>query len=198
MHLPTEVTKIQGLQRNAVITRTLLQRTYDFYHLKKPTFGPHNIQIRGSLHSLLLFSNSPDVKWKKKKKTRKKKVLRGWNECISIGKRKEHCQLKYSFITKFRVKRYTQYPARNRGDGRHYLEEEKNSLWKQVFGKPRVEDHAVGSMKLDVPGSLDKTKSDRKGTNSPSVQFHQVAIQMLSQMSDAITEKAVQQFCNGF
>lgn len=53
-------------------------------------------------------------------------------------------------------------------------------------------------MKLDVPGSLDKTKSDRKGTNSPSVQFHQVAIQMLSQMSDAITEKAVQQFCNGF
>lgn len=133
MHLPTEVTKIQGLQRNAVISRTLLQRTNDFYHLKKKTFGPHNIQIRGSLHSLLLFSNCPHVKSKKKR--REKKVLRRWNECISIGKRKEHCQLKYSFITKSRVKRYTQFPTRNRGDGRHYLEGEEKILCGNKFLK---------------------------------------------------------------
>lgn len=73
MHLPIEGIKIPALQKNAVITRTLLQRSNDCITFFKK--NPHNVQIRDFLHSLLLFSNSPDVKSKKKKSTEMVKLM---------------------------------------------------------------------------------------------------------------------------
>lgn len=66
------------------------------------------------------------------------------------------------------------YPARREVmEGTTPGRKRENSLWKQDFGEPGVQDHAVGSLKSDAPGCLHETNSDRSGKNS--VQFHQVS-----------------------